>query len=307
MTILITGATGAIGIPLTEHLVETHQVTALVRDPNSRAARHLKDKGALLLRASLPDELPAPSLFKQFDVVIHLAADISFSLTGKTIKEINVEGIKVLLTRLRPDTHLIFTSTALVHGPSDTPVSEDATANPLDSYTRSKWEAEEEIRKAHRKTGQRYTILRPAFIVTPTPSGLRQKFLKLASLPLVPLPGGGTNRLPFLSYKDLIRAIDLVLMKGPLNDALLITHHTPLPLRTMLEPLNGPRPWVIPLPRWTAAPLPPYLRALLTEDWYFTSSKAAKRLEWNPKYHPFTHKTEKRSRKSQEGQRRSKR
>lgn len=117
-SILITGATGALGAYLTRYYSRKgYKVFAHGRTPNPPAELH---KYATYLCFDLLDipELPACS------ICIHTAAVSDDKASLATLLPANVEGTKNLLKRLNPKTKFIHISSSSVYLPQETPIVE---------------------------------------------------------------------------------------------------------------------------------------------------------------------------------------
>ena len=143
MRILVTGATGFIGWEVTRQLVlADHDVRALVRRPH-RAALFASRP----VRTIAGDLLDADSLraaCRDVDVVVHLAARATFE-SARVLRPTIVDGTATLLDALaqKPDRHLVYASSLLVHGDADRPITNATAPDPRVDYGRCKLEAEQ--------------------------------------------------------------------------------------------------------------------------------------------------------------------
>lgn len=100
----------------------------------------------------------------------------------------------------------VFLSTIKVNGESTQgkPFSSDDLPQPGDAYARSKWEAEEEVRRIGDRSGMEIVVVRPPLVYGP---GVRANFLRLMHLVKqgVPLPLGCVdNRRSLISTTNLV-------------------------------------------------------------------------------------------------------
>lgn len=158
--LLLTGATGALGLPLLAELL-AHQhhdrIIALVRgDPavlTDHLARHHPelDRAALtIVRGNLdePDGLAALDQAGPVATVIHLAASTKFRAPEPTLAAINVEGTRRLLDwaqRQAVHPRFIHFSTTCAAGRRTGEVAEEPLRDEqgfVNAYERTKWAAE---------------------------------------------------------------------------------------------------------------------------------------------------------------------
>ena len=204
-TVLLTGATGFLGMELLARLIERDgtQVICLVRAPSAEAARERLETvftrlyeqvpaGAARVSA-VPGDVAAEDLglsaadreaiLERVNVVIHCAASISFNLSLEEARLINTGGARRLLAlshelaargRLRRHVHV---STAYVAGRFRGRFLEtdlDLGQGFRNTYEQSKFEAERAIGEA--ADGLPVVIARPSIIVGDSRSGWTSAF-----------------------------------------------------------------------------------------------------------------------------------
>lgn len=203
--VLITGATGFLGMELMARLLEDgdRRVWALVRAPSQRAAtERLRETLASLMGdtdayadrvEAVAGDLLAPGLglgprrrdelAEQVDEVIHAAASVSFSLPLGQARAINVAGTQRVLElaswiqRRRGLHRFAHVSTAYVGGTHQGLFGEEdleAGQRFNNSYERSKWEAEALVR-GHRSRLP-VQVFRPSIVVGDERSGWTPSF-----------------------------------------------------------------------------------------------------------------------------------
>lgn len=183
MTTLLTGASGFVGASVLRHLIEAgHDVRVLVR-PNSDR-RNLEGTQCEVVTGDLED---APSLEKAVsgcEAVFHVAADYRLWVTDAgPMYRANVDGTRNLLLAAANAgvKRIVYTSSVATLGilPGDQAADEDTASTVEDMishYKRSKFLAEEEVRRLAREAGVPVVIVNPAAPfgprdVKPTPTG----------------------------------------------------------------------------------------------------------------------------------------
>lgn len=150
MRVLVTGATGFIGGHVAHVLRERgHEVRALVRRTSHLG--DLPDLGVEVVYGDILDPASLRAGLEGCDSAVHLAADYRlWAPSEEEIYRTNVEGTRHLLSVVRDAglSRLVYTSTMAVLAPSPGP--EPRLAEQADlavPYERSKWQAEQEVRR----------------------------------------------------------------------------------------------------------------------------------------------------------------
>lgn len=171
-TAFVTGGTGFVGTNLVKRLTaDGWEVTALHR-PTSKLD-YLRRFRVRLVSGDVTDPVSLERAVPEgVDTVFHVAADLSFTAAGEAQQyRNNVEGTRNLLdvARRRGARCFVHTSTLGTYGGRPETFDESATqlgaTSPL-HYSRSKWLAEEEVRRAARD-GFNALILNPGGILGP--------------------------------------------------------------------------------------------------------------------------------------------
>ncbi len=195
----VTGATGFVGRHLVGQLVPAGwKITALVRDP--AAAPFLLRPEVTTVRGSITDrDSVFAALPTDVDAVFHVAGNTSLWSGGAAEQtRVNVEGTRnvVEAALARGARKLIATSSIAAYGMHDGPVTEETRSNALSTdinYYRTKWLAEEEVRKGV-SGGLDATIINPSHIIGPYDRRNWSRMISLVArgkLPGVP-PGSGS-------------------------------------------------------------------------------------------------------------------
>ncbi len=146
MRFFVTGATGFIGSHLTLRLLaDGHEVHALVRTPSK--AGLIEEAGAHLVPGDLAAFADADFELPEVDVFVHLAAVIAADNDAQ-YRALNFESVQDVIACIRRQSwtpsRFVFASSLAAAGPSvpGQPHSEADTLNPVESYGRSKCDAE---------------------------------------------------------------------------------------------------------------------------------------------------------------------
>lgn len=201
MHVLLTGADGFIGSALVEALeAEGHALTLVVRDADAARRRWQGHRIATVdfARAGAPDDWVVH--LRAVDAVVNTVG-IFQERGGNTFEAVHVRGPVAL-----------FRACAGMGVPRVVQVSAlGADENATSAFHRSKRRAD----LALLALPLRATVLRPSLVFAPGGTSARL-FLRLAALPLIPLPGGGRQCVQPVHRDDVVRAIvNLLAMADP--------------------------------------------------------------------------------------------
>jgi UDP-glucose 4-epimerase len=221
MKILITGANGFVGLPLSQHfMVVGHQVVGAVRSHDSLSLLnshiHLKAIGDI-------DEITDwQGCLGGVESVIHLAnrahvMDEQSSNPLALYRKVNTAGTLHLARQAAAAgvKRFIFVSSIKVNGELTLPgqaLSHKDQHVPVDPYGLSKYEAELGLKLISDQTGLEVVVIRPPLIYGP---GVKANFLKMMRWVEkgIPLPLGAIqNQRSMLGLDNLINFIELCLI-----------------------------------------------------------------------------------------------
>jgi UDP-glucose 4-epimerase len=250
--VLVTGASGFIGQPLTTALAGAgYEVRAAVRDRRRRA---LPSGVEIVLLPDLAGTIDWAPLVAGIDAVVHLGgiAHVGPEIPDATYDRVNHLATATLLKAAAAANvrrFLFMSSTRAQAGTTaNEPLTESATPRPTDAYGRSKLAAEADVRES----GVPYTILRPALVYGADPKGNVASLMKLAAWP-VPLPFGSfANRRSLLALDNLISAVRFALEDTHAqNETFLVADPQAISIAefvTLLRTAAGRKPWLMPFP-----------------------------------------------------------
>jgi uncharacterized protein YbjT (DUF2867 family) len=184
MKVVVTGGSGFVGREVVRQLrLAGHSVRVLGRNASP-------EPGVEWVRGSILDFPNLPTVLVGFDVVIHLVGIIS-EVGDQTFERVHTSGTANVVQAARTaGVRRMIHMSALGTRP-----------NAVARYHRSKWEAEEAVRRS----GLAWTIFRPSLIYGPG-DGFVTFFARLARwLPALPIMGPGTHRTQPVAVEDVAR------------------------------------------------------------------------------------------------------
>lgn len=206
MKVLVTGASGQIGLPMVRELVgRGHRVRALVR--NAAREEAVRSAGAEIVTGEMTAENLQTALVGM-DAVMHLAGGAR-GRGRETAEVINTQLSERLADAVRgKPIRVVFASSATVYGDrSGLWVPEDFPPNPQTKYGKSKLAAEQALEGA----GVPLIIARIAAVYGP---GIRFSGDDRIKAGKGWLPGEGKNLTPLVHVSDCVAALCLLLEKG---------------------------------------------------------------------------------------------
>ena len=253
MRVLVTGASGFVGRPLTQALSQAgHDVLAAARDASTIPSATNIEPVAL---PNLSQPIDWRPLIRDVDAIVHLAgiAHVSNEIAEERYDKVNRVATKslALAASMAPNIkRLVFVSSIRAQtGPSaDHTLTENDTPAPTDAYGRSKLAAEAFVRGY----GVPATILRPVVIYGPEARANVAQLMKIAALP-VPLPFSAfQNKRSLLALDNMISAIRFVLERpATADETYVVADPTPVSLADMIAIMRkarGRSPGMIPVP-----------------------------------------------------------
>ena len=205
MRVFLTGGTGLIGSHVAERLRERgDDVVALVRGTSD--TRHLAALGCTLVTGDVLDPVPEQAArIRGSDAVIHGAARVFLGGSRETFLRENVEGTeRMLAAAAEAAPRVVHLSSVAVYAglPMDAPLTEErwTAADPArqNAYAASKHLSERAAWQLHEEGAIRLTTVRPSVVYGERDRAATPIIVRYASLPVVPLIGGGRARLPLV-------------------------------------------------------------------------------------------------------------
>jgi dihydroflavonol-4-reductase len=207
---LVTGGTGFIGSHLVELLLQkNYSVRCLIRKTSDTT--WLKGLPVEFIYGDLFDGAALREAVSGVDYVYH-SAGLTKAKTAGEYFQANATGTKNLLDATQQQNpklkRFVFVSSGTAAGPSTgmAPITEEAPANPITTYGRSKREAEEECLKAGSSIP--VTIVRPPAVYGPRDKDIFE-FFSTISKGLQPVVGFGEKYVSLIHVNDLVRGFVL--------------------------------------------------------------------------------------------------
>lgn len=254
MKTLVTGASGFVGSAVTRVLIEVgHEVRVLVRPDSDR--RNLQGLAIDIAQGDLRDITTLKRALNGCTTLFHVAADYRlWALHPAELYESNVRGsLNVMRAALeRGVERVVYTSSVATLGAAhDGDLAEEDTpvrfGDMIGDYKRSKYLAEEEVRKLVREQGLPAVIVNPSTPIgprdlKPTPTGRMVRDAVCGRMPAYVDTG-----LNLVHVDDVARGHWLAYKRGRIGERYILGGEN-LSLRVILEEiarLAGRRP-----PRW---------------------------------------------------------
>ena len=158
--VLVTGATGFIGVEISRQLVQNgSRPKLMVRRPERGSM--LKNLAADIIRADLHSRESLDPILNGIDTVIHLGARAAFEPYARLYPSIVNGSLNLMQAAIKAGVKkFIFASTLLVYGNSDKPIDQDTPPSPTSGYGRAKLEAEQRLAKMAAEAGICFVSLR---------------------------------------------------------------------------------------------------------------------------------------------------
>jgi nucleoside-diphosphate-sugar epimerase len=237
MKIFVTGATGNVGSNLIPRLLKAqHEVTCFLRTPEKQ--KKSLDK-CNIIKGEIADRESLRNKIDGMDIIIHLA--VATPLTNKTGEEdlyynTNVTGTKNLLEeclQANPKRIICFSSTAAIGRPKVDLIDEDTPLSPVNSYGKSKMEADGIISEYVKEYQLPIITICFPHIYGPGEVHELYKVIKMIKKGILPQVGLHPNHLPLVYVTDAIDGIMLALTNGKPGEKYIIADDDPHDIRVI--------------------------------------------------------------------------
>ena len=213
MSILITGATSAVGYFIAKKVLEeekNYQIKILIRSKNP--PEHLAEMGLDFVKGDLTDKKSLIKSLKGVETVYNAAGEARENISPNLYYDVNHIGTKNLLEAFveNKGERFLHVSTVGIYGyklPSH-PITEDYPKKSDHPYHESKWLAEQELFRFSNEHNFFATAVRPPYIVGPRDRQMAPKLFDfLLNDKKIPLIGKGKALLSFVHHEDVADAL----------------------------------------------------------------------------------------------------
>ena len=254
--LLLTGATGMVGMALTPRLIEEgYDLSVMLRPSSDRSA--LAGQNVRVVEADLADPQTLGPALANIDYVVHAAAHVGDWGPAEKYRERNVVALEHMLTASRNQVRRwVQVSSLGVYSAQDHFGTDESTPPDiagLDGYTRTKAEAEVLLNRHIQEHALPAVILRPGFIYGPGDRHVLPRIIKKFEAGTMRMIGDGQKYLNNTSVDNLVDAIVLGLQHADvvgetfnIRDKRLVTRQEYV--STIAEYLDLPYPRTVPAP-----------------------------------------------------------
>ena len=213
MSILITGATSAVGYFIAKRVLEEEkdkEIKILIR--SKKPPEHLVEMGLNLVKGDLTDKRSLDDALKDVHTIYNVAGEARENIPSQLYYDVNHIGTKNLLESFVKNRgeRFLHVSTVGIYGyklPSY-PINEDYPKKSNHPYHESKWLAEQELFEFSNKHDFFATTVRPPYIVGPRDRQMAPKLFDfLLNDKKIPLIRNGRATLSFVHHEDVANAL----------------------------------------------------------------------------------------------------
>jgi nucleoside-diphosphate-sugar epimerase len=294
MKVLLAGASGAIGVPLTRHLIAAgHGVVGLSRTPTNHHTLRALGAETVVVDATDRDALLRAVDGLRADAVIHQLTALKNASprlrTDDPTGALRVRGTSHLLeaANLLGARRFLLQSLVFGYGYGDHGTQEITEQDPfghaqggyadpviaaLESAERQAFAA-----KDMESMSLRYGIFYG-------PNTFSDLFVNMMRRRLLPIPRGGGGEASWVHVEDAAAATVAALERGRPGQAYNVVDDEPVNWRdftwALADAYSTPKPWEIPTPMLRVAA--PYLAVMMTSTLRASNARARRDLEWTP-------------------------
>lgn len=300
---LVTGAAGFVGRYVVEKLLAQGESVRLfdLRTPVWLDEGLLRPGSVEFVRGDVTYRPDVQRAMDGVQAVYHLAAQLLMANDDARMRQVNVEGTRLVLeeawrTGVR---RVVYTSTGMLYPPSNgNPTAETVVPQPSGAYGKSKAEAEG-VCQFYREKGLPLSVLRPLFVLGPGRLGVMHLlFHRLKRGRPLYMVGEGLNRFHMIHVADLADAC-LLAMRSEHLGVFNIGAVEPQSVRTLFEGLrrhadtgSDLRAIPVSLVKWgiqglsalKVAPIAPEQQAVAYQDRALDVTLAREILGFTPRY-----------------------
>ena len=199
--VLITGATGFIGIEVAKQLAKRGaRPRLMVRRPER--GRVLKNLDAEIMLADFQHPESLFRILNGIDTVIHLGARAAFESYARVYASVVKGSLNLMQASIKAGVkNVVFASSLLVYGDRNEPIDQGTQPSPMSGYGRAKLEAEQRLAKMAADAGICFVSLRLAHVY-----GAHSLLFDRIRHGIIYFPGRGDNLFAHIHIDDAARA-----------------------------------------------------------------------------------------------------
>ncbi|AWN75440.1 SDR family NAD(P)-dependent oxidoreductase [Legionella anisa] len=210
MACVVTGATGCLGLNLTQRLVaDGHEVIALGR--NEQLGKILTQSGARFISLDLLDKEKLKKVARDAQTIFHCAALSSPWGRYKDFYEANVQGTQHVIEATPPNARLVHVSSPSIYFnfTEQHNIKEDAAlpSKPANDYVKTKLLAESLVDKAFQEKNMNVITIRPRAIFGPYDRAILPRILQNEKNGILPIIGNGENRVDITYVENVVESL----------------------------------------------------------------------------------------------------
>ncbi|QMT61358.1 NAD(P)-dependent oxidoreductase [Legionella sp. PC997] len=212
MVCVVTGATGCLGLNLTQRLIQDgHEVIALGR--NERLGKIIAQSGAQFITVDLLNREKLKKITQNACTIFHCAALSSPWGRYKDFYNANVLGTQHIIEATSPNTRLVHVSSPSIYFnfTEQHNIKEDAPlpTKPANYYIQTKLLAEALIDKAFQEKRLNVITIRPRAIFGPYDRSILPRILQNEKKGVLPIIGKGTNVIDITYVENVVESLIL--------------------------------------------------------------------------------------------------
>jgi nucleoside-diphosphate-sugar epimerase len=208
--VLVTGATGFIGIEVSRQLAE-HGMRPRLMVRRPVRGLMLRSLDAEIMQADIRSPESLRRILSGIDTVIHLGARAAFEPYPRLYPSIVKGSLNLMQAAIEARvSNFVFGGSLLVYGDTAEPINQETEPSPMSGYGRAKLEAEHRLQEMATEAGIRFISLR-----LPHVYGAHSLLFDQVRHGKVYFPGKGDNRFAHIHVIDAARALVHAAESGP--------------------------------------------------------------------------------------------
>lgn len=239
--IVVTGATGCLGMNLCQKLLQTPENEVFALGRNIKRGQQLTNMGAQFICMDIRQPNALQEILSNTAVIYHCAALSSAWGAPQDFYEINVMGTNHIIEAMPKEATLIHVSSPSIYfnfeSQYDIPETQALPETSANAYIASKKLAEKSVLKAIERKKIKAVIIRPRGIFGPYDSALFPRIQKLYRHKKIPIIGHGSQLVDITYVDNVVDAMitaheQIEKISGKIYN---ITNNEPMPFKSLIE------------------------------------------------------------------------